>query len=450
MSRLLALLVALAALAVPSAAFADMPSQAATDTPGPGNPGATWSDIPDGTAQRPFIESITVVNGAQSQKVFDAATQAASAVQVGDVSAVISPLNLCRRGQAPAPGQCYATPNRVSVTLGYFTESGLGTDFANPTVPLRQTVTPDTVFDVVVGLNTIGESLRWSYAMGDLLDWKADSLGTPAGQIHIRLKPALSPQIDWSTVGPNGCTATPINNCEIPRATSETLGASLLLSIDQSLDPALTGAVFATQGAVAGYLVPGGSADAPTLDLEVASAHLGPDGTPQRGVLQAFLPAQALASLYGLLPADAASLFTATRTGDAGSQDAPVFQVRTASETSSDGLFVTIGNISFSAPTYRMARRSKPARMHVAKRGSKATVTIPAIAACRHAACAVTVYQTLPPSAALATRMATGRTTISGAVQMLVSRLKAARGSRYLITIRRNGKLVTTASASAD
>jgi hypothetical protein len=365
------------------------------------------------------------------------------------VTAVVSPINLCRAGQAPSPGQCYATPNRVAIAFGYATESGVGSDFANPSVPLREAVTPDTILDVVIATNTLGKTLRWSYANGNLVDWKVSDLGTDTGTVRIRIKPSLSPDVDWSSLAQNGCTATPIFNCEIPQARAETLSSSLLLSLDSTLDPALTGAVFATQGAVAGFLLPGGTPDAPTLDLQIASAHLGPDGAPLHGVLQAFLPAQALINLYGVLPADAWTFFTATRVGDPGTQDAPLFQPRTASDTSSDGLFVTIGNISFSSPTYRVARKGKAARVHLSNRGSKATLTLGSLAACRRGACTFTVYRTTPQSSAKPAIVASGRTDAVGAVAVLVKRTKSSKGSTYLIAVRQKGKLVSSGHVSA-
>ena len=47
-----------------------------------------------------------------------------------------------------------------------------------------------------------------------------------------------------------------------PRVTSVLVGASSVAQLDDSLDASLTGAVFATQGAVAGFLEPTGTASA--------------------------------------------------------------------------------------------------------------------------------------------------------------------------------------------
>ena len=219
-----------------------------------------WSDLPGGATARPYVKSLTVVNGSQSTPVFSGGVGAAAGVQNGDVTAVVMPFNLCRTGQAPAPGQCYATPNRVGVTLGYKTAMGLGRDFSRPSVALRQAVTESTVFDIVIGLNTLGRTLRWTWANGELVDWKSTGLGTDAAEIRLRIKPSVTPDIDWGRHPSGGCTATPIRDCDLARADGRLLGSELVLSLDETLSPALTGAVFATEGAIAGFLEPGGSA----------------------------------------------------------------------------------------------------------------------------------------------------------------------------------------------
>ena len=273
---------ALLLVAAPAALAYDMPSQEFMDNP-PADSSMTsgsWADLDNGVASRPYVKSLTVVNGSEATTVFSGGVAASSSAQVGDVTTVVSPINLCRRGQAPAQGTCYATPNRVGIVIGYRTAQGVSLDFGKPSVPLRQIVNADTVFDVELGLNTLGRTLRWTWANGDLLDWKVTDLGIDTGTVRIRVKPVLSPEVDWSTTGPNGCTATPIFDCAVLQASGESLGANLVLSLDETLDPALTGAAFATQGALAGFLVPGGAATAPTLDLQMASPHLRADGSP--------------------------------------------------------------------------------------------------------------------------------------------------------------------------
>ena len=313
-----------------------------------------WSDLPGGATARPYVKSLTVVNAGQSAPVFSGGVGAASGVQNGDVTAVVMPFNLCRTGQAPAPGQCYATPNRVGITLGYKTAMGLGRDFSRPSVALRQTVTESTVFDVVIGLNTLGRTLRWTWANGELVDWKTTGLGTAAAEIRLRIKPSVTPDIDWGRHPSGGCTATPIRDCDLARADGRLLGSELVLSLDETLSPALTGAVC-------------------------------------------------------------------------------------------DGLLVTIDNVTFSAPTYRVARKAAPVRVRSAVRGRTTTLSTAALAACRNRACTVTVYRTAGALAARAAKVASGRTDARGAAVVQVGAGKLARRSSYIVAVRRGGRLVTSA-----
>ncbi|HZO37512.1 MAG TPA: hypothetical protein VFB41_11635 [Solirubrobacteraceae bacterium] len=456
MNRLLAVAFAAALLgATAVAAFAApgtmMPSQEFVDAPMPGSPNnATWSDLPGGLAARPYVKSLAVVNGSQRTTVFSGGVDAAKSVRTGDVTAVVSPTNLCRAGQTPAPGQCYATPNRVGISFGYKTDQGLGLDFSSPSVPLNQTVSASTVLDVVIGLNTLGKTLRWSWINGQLVNWKTSGLGTDAAEIHLRVRPSQTPNIDWSTRGPVGCTATPIRDCDIAQADGTYLGSQMVLSLDDTLDASLTGAAFATQGAIAGYLVPGGSAAAPTLDMQIASSHLAADGSPQRGILQAFLPAGALTTLYGVVPADAASFFTATRRGDPGTQDAPTFAARSESDDDSAGLMITVGGITFSAPTYRVTRKAATLRARTSARGKTVSVSSASkVAGCRAKACTATVYRIAKGLTAKATKVAGGRSDARGAVTVKVPRGKLPKGATYVLSVRKAGKAVASTRGRA-
>jgi hypothetical protein len=449
---LLALGGTLAALVLPSVALADapplmMPGQDQMDQhqPGSGMQGGTWSDLARGVAARPYIKSLSVINGDRSVQVFAGGIDAAWQVPTGDVSAVLSPTNLCGPGQSPSPGVCYDAPNRVGIAFGYKTDQGLGLDFSQPSVPLHQTVTRDTVFDVVIGLNTLGKTLRWSWLNGDLLDWKTTDLGQDDAEIHLRIKPSVTPWIDWSRYGPVGCTATPIRDCEIPRSDGEYLGSQMFLSLDDTLDGGLTGAAFATQGAIDGFLLPGGSATSPILDMEMASAHFTSSGSPTRGVLQAFLPATSLLDLYGVLPPDATSFFSATRTGDPGTQDAPVFTPVVSSDADDAGLMVTITSITFSAPTYRVRRTAASPRTHLVRTRRKVTVKGASLRGCRRRRCTMTVYRLGNRFSGHATKLGQARSDAHGATAVTVSAAKLPKGAGYIVAVRHAGTLVGSA-----
>src|SRR5262249_15951801 len=152
----------------------------------------------------------------------------------------------------------------------------------------------NSVIDMTVALNTLGQNLRWTWVNGELLSWKTTDLGQPDATVEIEFRPAVGPYVSPSNYPPsNGCTATPPMNCEIPHAKGRVLAGDVVFSLDDTLDPALTGAVFATQNAIFGYLAPGGTASAPSLDVELASTHLQGDGSPTLGTVQAFVPAAA-------------------------------------------------------------------------------------------------------------------------------------------------------------
>jgi hypothetical protein len=354
-----------------------MPNQAQTDLsstdPANSSGQAGWADMAGGNAARPYVQSLAIINGGVSTPVVTNGTTTPPSVPDGTVTTVVAPFNLCRPGQPPTPGSCYATPNRVGLTVTYAVNGQGGYNFAAPQVPVSPTVDANTIIDMTVALNTLGKSVRWTWANGDLLYWQTNNLGQDNATVRIKFKPASSPYIANSQN--NGCTATPIRDCSIQSADAEMLTASMVFSLDETLDPALTGAVFATQNAIAGFLQPGGSAAAPTLDMQVASTHTKSDGTPQLGTLKALIPAAALLNLYGILPADATSAFKTTRAGDAGTNSAPAYEQWSAASEGSDGLFVTVENISFSVPAYKVAGKLKPVRVKAKAQGGKTTVT---------------------------------------------------------------------------
>lgn len=444
-----------AAAAVASGAmFSGTPSQETNDgssaSAGFSGSGGLWGDMAGGVAARPYVESLSVINGGVSTPVISGGTASAPATQNGDVTAVIAPINLCRADQAPEPGRCYRTPNRVGVALGYANNGNVGTDFASPEAAPRQAVGPTTVFDMTIRLNTLGKTLRWSWLNGGLEYWSATRLGQDDAAIRLRFRPVMTPSIDWSQVPANGCTATPIRDCAIAQSQGETLTANLVLSLDDTLDTSLTGAVFATQGAVSGFLTPSGDASAPVLDLQIASAHLTASGAPQTGELSALIPAQSLVNLYGVQPADASRFFTTRRSGDAGTQSAPTFTRWTAGDNGTDGLLVSVSDITFSAPTYAVSRRTAPPRTSAKRRGATTTVTAAAVRACRKQACKATILRIGSRIAARTTRVGSARTSASGALSVKVPAGKLGARSRYTLVLRysagpKKGTLVTTA-----
>ena len=135
-----------------------------------------------------------------------------------------------------------------------------------------------------------------------------------------------------------------------------------MLSLDDTLDPALTGAVFATQGAIAGFLEPTGTAAAPGLDLQIASAHLTAAGAPQTGALTAPDPGPGAAQpLRRAARRRRRLLHAPPAPATAGTQSAPSFRRATVPADGTDGLRVDVSGITFSAPTYALSRTAKAA-----------------------------------------------------------------------------------------
>lgn len=418
-----------------------MPTQASVDlaSSDPGSYGPGWGDVAGGVAARPYVVSLAVINGGVSTPVITNGTTASAPVAPGAVTTVISALNLCRSGQTPAPGVCYATPNRVALTVAYGDNATDGWDFSRPDVAVAPTIDANSVIDMTVALNTLGKSLRWTWINGDLLYWQTSNLGQDNATVHFKFRPAIAPSVA-NFPQSNGCTASPPTNCYIAQADGQVLAADLVFSLDNTLDPALTGAAFATQDAFAGYLTPGGSAQAPSLDVALSSTHLQANGTPELGTIEAFIPAAALLNLYGVLPTDSATAFTTTRAGDAGTNDPPSYTPWTTATNGSDGLLVTVKGITFSAPKYQLSSRLRPVAARASIHGATTTVTA-SIAGCnKRRACLASVYdlgRTGAPrylantTAVLANRViAANRLSIAGPASRLL------KGDRFLLVVR--------------
>jgi hypothetical protein len=417
------------------------PTQAQTDGVTVGSStGAGWGSLAGGVAARPFVSRLTATNAGVETVLIEGGSTTPPAVTAGIPTAVISPLNLCQAGQAPAQGICYATPNRIALALGVPATDNVNTD-------LTGSATTETIFDMTVRMNTLGQSLRWSWANLDLLYWSATGLGTADAQIRIRFRPVATQFVSDFTGG-QGCTATPIRDCDIQRAALQVLSANIVFSLDDTVNLALTGAIFATQGAIFGFLNPTGTASAPVLDLQMAAAHFRADGSIQTGQMKAVLPAQTLLNIYGVLPADAATFFSATRSGSAGTNGAPTYTVWSAGSEGTDGLLITVPDITFSAPTYKVKRKTVAAKTAVKTSGAKTTVSVKALAACRKALCTATVYTTGTAVSGKSKKIATIVSAADGSMSLSFPKAKLKKGAPYSVTIRlkKGSKLVTTAA----
>ena len=393
-----------------------MPDQTSLDTADPNN--ANWPSLQGGVSARPYVTALSVINNGVSTPVITNGTAAAETnVPAGRIAVAIAPYNLCRAGQTPAQGVCYSTPNRIGVTVGYQIQPGqLGYDFTSPKgqngqpLTLATPVTADTEFDITLNLNTLGKTLRWTWANGAATYWNTANLGTDAATLRIRVKPALSPVVVQNSQQV-GCSQVPVQTCQYTQNTHETLSANLVLSLDTTLDEVFTGALFASSRSFMGSLmtVPG---ESPKLSYGISAPLTWSDGTPNKATMSAVLSDAAILNFFGATPAVAATpeftdaAFSLART-DGGSQGTPTWTRWTADAQGTDGWLVTIPDITFAAGVTSSGVRSAAAGVAPAtfkvnsktaakvsrkKSGKAALLTLRVTAAaCAKASCRVVV-----------------------------------------------------------
>ena len=386
-----------------------MPDQSFLDAASTQN--ATWANMTGGVAARPYVTALSVINGGVSTPVITNGTASAETnVPTGRIAVAISPSNLCRTGQAPAQGVCYATPNRIGVTVGYQIQPGqLGSDFSVAN-NLLTPVTADTEFDITLNLNTLGRTLRWSWASGVPTYWNTANLGTDAATVRLRIKPTLTPVVMQGTQQV-GCSQVPVQACSYSQNTHETLSASLTLSLDNTLDEIFTGALFSSTRSYMGSLMvqPG---ETPQMTYGVSAPQTWSDGTPNAASLSAVLSDASLLNFYGATPEVAASAEFQTgalnlaRT-DGGTQGAITWTRWSVDVQGIDGWLITIPDIRFVAAVSTSGVRafgssvapatfsvkSKTSAKVTSKRvGTKAMITLKvSAAACAKYSCRVVV-----------------------------------------------------------
>ena len=386
-----------------------MPDQSFLDAASTQN--ATWADMTGGVAARPYVTALSVINGGVSTPIITAGTATAETnVPTGRIAVAIAPFNLCRTGQTPAQGVCYATPNRIGISVGYQTEPGqLGYDFSKAT-NLLTPVTADTEFDITLNLNTLGKSVRWSWASGVATYWNTSNLGTDGASIRVRLKPTLTPVVMQGTQQV-GCSQVPVQTCPYTQNTHETLSASLVLSLDNSLGEVFTGALFSSTRSYMGSLMvqPG---ETPQMTYGVSAPQTWSDGTQNSASMSAVLSDAALLNFYGATPEMAATpefqtgALNLART-DGGTQGAITWTRWTADLQGIDGWLVNIPDIRFVAavstsgvrafgssvaPATFSVKSKTSAKITTKRVGSKAMITLKvSAAACAKSSCRVVV-----------------------------------------------------------
>ncbi len=444
-----------------------MPDQSALDVLSPTN--ATWANMTGGVAARPYVTALSVINGGVSTPLItNGTTTAETNVPMGRVAVAISPSNLCRTGQTPSPGVCYATPNRIGLTVGFQIQPGqLGYDFSranNLTTP----VTADTEFDITLNMNTLGRTLRWSWASGVPTYWNTANLGTDAATVHIRIRPTLTPVVLQGTQQ-LGCSQVPVVACSYTQNTHETLSASMTLSLDNTLDEVFTGALFSSTRSYMGSLMvqPG---ETPQMTYGVSAPQTWSDGTPNSASLSAVLTDASLLNFYGATPDVVASAEFQTgalnlaRT-DGGTQGAITWTRWTAGVQGVDGWLITIPDIRFvsavsssgvssfgsavAPATFKVKAKTSP-KVSMARVGSRALITLRVTAAaCAKSQCRIVISSISSKVSATATKVgAIAVSRKSKAVSGTVS-AKSAKGQRLsaMLQSKKAGQWVYVSSA---
>lgn len=426
-----------------------------------------WADMDGGVAGRPYISNLSYTNpGSETVNITpvggttDPGFFKTNQLGEGDITAVVEPYNLCKTGVTPQAGFCYATPNRVSVNIGFISNGAVHRDFYRPAEGQAAQITADTVFDMTVNLNTIGSALRWSQLYGDLTFWNTTSLGQTDATVHLKFKPTDHPEIigDFNTY--RGCYNIPQTGCPITHPIATFLEASLLLSLEAGYGESLTGAVFSVANGLFGEICDGtfqsGGAGSnapycrqdaspmnPIMEFQMAGMHYTDASHTEltHATMKAFIPAGALLNIYGITPQDAATTFlvsrsTATGTTETGKNDPPTFTPWTIAENGSDGLLVTVPNVTFSTPKYKIKRKVSVLKMTAKQYGSSTKLT-PTYSCSSASPCSIKVFK-LNRKKYIST-VGTALTTKTFKTKnptLIIPSSKLKKGERYLITIR--------------
>jgi hypothetical protein len=338
-----------------------MPDQSSLDSAPNSQSQGNWSDLAGGVAGRPYIASLSVTtNGATTQIVTNGTATTAAPTSPGAITAVISPTNLCKTGST---NNCYATPNRVGITLAYVKQAGqLGHNFSTPTATLATTINATSVFDMTIGLNTVGKKLGWTWMNGTPTFWKTENLGQDNATARVKFSLSEAPGIDYQDPKAQRCTTIPVSECDADKSTQDTLGMQMVLSLDTTLSAAFAGALFATNAAVIGSLDVA-SGETPSLTYGIAGPHRLSDGTVRKGKFYGFLSDAVLESQFKIAATetDMTKVLSIARTAeskstaDAGT-DTVAWAKWTAADNGTDGRLVTISDISFSAPKFKVTK----------------------------------------------------------------------------------------------
>jgi hypothetical protein len=215
---------------------------------------------------------------------------------------------------------------------------------------------------MTIGLNTVGKKLGWTWMNGTPTFWKTENLGQDNATARVKFSLSEAPGIDYQDPKAQRCTTIPVSECDADKSTQDTLGMQMVLSLDTTLSAAFAGALFATNAAVIGSLDVA-SGETPSLTYGIAGPHRLSDGTVRKGKFYGFLSDAVLESQFKIAATetDMTKVLSVARTAeskstaDAGT-DTVAWAKWSAADNGTDGRLVTISDISFSAPKFKVTK----------------------------------------------------------------------------------------------
>jgi len=324
-----------------------------------------WSNTTSTVANRPYVTAFSVdgVSKLTTTPTGPTDAQWSTALRV-----VVSAINSCKIGLLPAEGVCYANPNRIGITMGYGDQTSVSTNFGHSSAS-SYAITENSEIDLTINLNTLAPSLGWTWLNGLPSYWKVDPI---AKTVRIKFNPRYMPS---STGIDNFCSTIPVSTCTTEAATSEMLQASMVISVDNTA-ALFAGALFASAGAIIGSLEVPTTFSATNLASNsltygiAAPSKFAADFTPtgattpggvRKGSFYGFVPNTLLSSGFGLTdPTQASSLMTIARTSSSAATgtDTVTWASWDEATNGTTGQFVSITDITFSAPKFQMKRKA--------------------------------------------------------------------------------------------
>jgi len=389
-----------------------------------------WTNTTSTVAGRPYVTALSV-DGVS--KLTTTPTGPADARWSTGLRVVVSATNSCKVGQLPAAGVCYADPNRIGITMAYGDQDSVSTNFGHSSAS-SYGITENSEIDMTINLNSLAPSLGWTWLNGLPSYWKVDPI---AKTVRIKFKPRYMPSSNGID---NFCSTIPVSTCTTETATSEMLQATMVISVDNTA-AIFAGALFASSGAIIGSLEVPNSFSTTNLASNsltygiAAPSKFAADFTPagattpggvRKGSFYGFVPNTLLSSGFGLTdPTQASSLMTIARTSSttATGTDAVTWASWDEASNGTAGQFVSITDITFSAPKFQM------------KRKASTTVSEP------------NTSVSVPGKTAAPVKVAKGKSRTNKAILADVG-VKLAKGQKASIAVKSSSKKVCTLSGS--